>query len=137
MIEDACIEAVTGPLSEEAQDLLAMVTLLRSALGDVRGKIRVVDVQVLAGIGRPSYYRMSLVARALRHLGWKRARYRFHGTVAYGYARGTRLQREDILEIERGAEGQFVLRPGQAGPSDSGIVTVQAPLAKNVLTSQE
>jgi hypothetical protein len=91
----------------EAADLLAMVTLLRKALGDARGKIRVVDVQALACLNRPSYYRMSLIARALRHLGWKRSRYRFNGVVAYGYGRGTRLQREDTLEIERGADGHL------------------------------
>lgn len=97
-------------LSEEASDLLEMVTRLRSALGDARGKIRVADVQALAGLDRPSYYRMSLIARALRHLGWKRSRYRFAGTLGYGYARGTRLQREEILEIELSAGGPFRLK---------------------------
>ena len=114
MVEDDGDPAVAGPLSEAAADLLAMVTLLRHALGDARGKIRVVDVQALAGLDRPSYYRMGLIARGLRHLGWRRARYRFNGALAYGYARGTRLQREDILEILRDAGGNFVLRPPQA-----------------------
>jgi hypothetical protein len=110
VVEDISEQPGSGLLSEEASDLLGMVTLLRGALGDARGKIRVVDVQALAGLDRPSYYRMSLIARALRHLGWKRSRYRFNGTVAYGYGRGTRLQREDILEVERSADGQFVLK---------------------------
>lgn len=96
-------------LSDETADFLAMVSRLRAALGDTRGKIRVVDVQALAGLDRPSYYRMSLIARAMRHLGWKRSRYRFNGTIAYAYARGTRLQREAILEIEC-KEGRIVLR---------------------------
>jgi hypothetical protein len=103
-------EAVSGSISEEASDFLGMVSLLRGALGDARGKIRVVDVQALAGLARPSYYRMSLIARALRHLGWKRSRYRFNGSVAYGYARGTRFQREEILDIEPTAGGQFGLK---------------------------
>lgn len=100
----------SGLLSEEASDHLEMVHRLRKVLGDARGKIRVVDVQALAGLDRPSYYRMGVIARALRHLGWKRSRYRFEGTVAYGYARGTRLQREDILEIERGVDGELYLK---------------------------
>lgn len=108
--QDSGAEAVAGSLSEEASDLLGMVTLLRGLLGDARGKIRVVAVQALAGLDRPSYYRMSLIARALRHLGWKRSRYRFNGTLAYGYARGTRFQREEILEIERSADGPYVLK---------------------------
>lgn len=110
MIQDHGEEAQPGTLSEEASDLLEMVTRLRGLLGDVRGKIRVGDVQALAGLDRASYYRMSLIARALRHLGWKRSRYRFNGAVAYGYARGTRLQREEILEIERGADGHYALK---------------------------
>ena len=100
-------------LSEEAADFLKMVTALRGALGDARGKIRVADVQALAGLDRSSYYRMSLIARAMRHLGWKRSRYRFNGALAYAYARGTRLQREVILEIERTKEGRVVLRCDQ------------------------
>ena len=103
------LSAVGTALSEEAADLLEMVGRLRTALGDARGKIRVGDVQVLAGLDRCSYYRMSLIARALRHLGWERSRCRFNGTVGYGYVRGTRLQRKDILEIELGPGGQYLL----------------------------
>lgn len=112
MIEDHGEEAIPGSLSEEASDLLEMVVRLRGVLGDARGKIRVSDVQVLAGLDRSSYYRMSLIARALRHLGWKRSRYRFNGTVAYGYGRGTRLQRKEILEIERDVSGKYGLKKG-------------------------
>jgi hypothetical protein len=108
--EDVVEPVAAGSLTEEAADLLAMIALLRRALVDARGKIRVVDVHVLAGLDRPSYYRMSLIARALRHLGWKRSRYRFNGALAYGYARGSRLQREELLEIERGTDGQFGLK---------------------------
>lgn len=116
MIQDHGEEAQPGTSSEEASNLLEMVTRLRGLLGDVRGKIRVADVQTLAGLDRASYYRMSLIARALRHLGWKRSRYRFNGAVAYGYARGTRLQREEILEIERGADGHYALKKSARSP---------------------
>ena len=116
MIQNHGEEAQPGTRSEEASDLLEMVSRLRGLLGDVRGKIRVGDVQILAGLTRPSYYRMSLIARALRHLGWKRSRYRFNGAVAYGYARGTRLQREEILEIGRGADGQYALKKSARVP---------------------
>lgn len=116
VIQDHGEEGLPGTLSEEASDLLEMVTRLRGVLGDARGKIRVGDVQRLAGLDRSSYYRMSLIARALRHLGWRRSRYRFNGTVAYGYARGTRLQREEILEIECGAGGQYALKKSVGAP---------------------
>lgn len=109
MVDDVTELPAGADLPEDAADFLAMVSLLRRALGDARGKIRVVDVQALAGLDRRSYYRMSLIARALRHLGWRRARYRFNGALSYGYARGTRLQREEILDIERGADGHLRL----------------------------
>lgn len=95
--------------SSDTSDFLEVVTRLRSVLGDFRGRIRVVDAQALAGLGRPSYYRMSLIARALRHLGWKRSRYRFEGVLTYAYAKGTRLQRENILDVERGEDKQLVV----------------------------
>jgi len=96
--------------SDDATDFLMVVTRLRGVLGDARGRIRVSDVQQLAGLERSSYYRMSLIARALRHLGWERVRYRFSGVITYAYARGTRLQRETVLEIERCKDGQFGLK---------------------------
>lgn len=95
---------------EDASDFLVVLTRLRGALGDARGKIRVVDVHALAGLDRPSYYRMSIIARAMKHLGWNRGRYRIQGGLAYAYARGTRLQREGLLEIECGTDGRVVLK---------------------------
>lgn len=110
--EDA--EAVVDEHSPDASDFLKVLTQLRNALGDARGKIRVTDVQALAGLDRgldrKSYYRMNLIARALRHLGWTRARYRFDSARQYGYAKGTRLQRETILEIERAQDGQLAVK---------------------------
>ena len=99
-----------GDASSDTADFLVVVQRLRDTLGERRGRIRVSDVQELAGLERPSYYRMNLIARALRHLGWRRTRCRFGGTLAYGYSRGTRLQREDILEIERREDGQVTLK---------------------------
>jgi hypothetical protein len=113
ILDDGTADEVPGEVSD-ASDFLMVVTRLRGALGDARGKIRVADVQALAGLERPSYYGMSLIARALRHLGWRRLRCRFGGTVAYAYARGTRLQREGVLEIERREDGQIVLKRGES-----------------------
>lgn len=89
---------------------LEVLSRLRRALGDVRGKIRVTDAIGLAGSGRRSRARSRLIARALRHLGWQRGRYRFAGVLTYAYAKGTRLQRETILDVERGADGLFVVK---------------------------
>lgn len=109
-VEEDADAAADDRLSDVA-DFLMVLTQLRTALGKARGKIRVTDVQALAGLdrNRKSYYRMNLIARALRHLGWKRARYRFDSERLYGYARGTRLQRETILEVER-QDGQLVVK---------------------------
>jgi hypothetical protein len=108
-------DSVTDPPDEAAKthepsDFLAVLSPLRAALQNERGKIRVADVQKLAGLGRRSYYRSRLIAQALRHLGWKRGRCRFDGSLAYAYVKGTPLQREDILEVECGPDGQFVLK---------------------------
>lgn len=92
----------------DVADFLEVVGRLRRSLGDARGKIRVTDAIVLAGLGRRSHYRSRLIARALRHLGWQRGRYRFAGALTYAYAKGTRLQRETILDVER-VDGQFVV----------------------------
>lgn len=109
MSDGNSVDAAVSEASDAA-DFLAVLSRLRVSLGEARGKIRVSDVQALAGLERPSYYRMCLIARALRHLGWKRSRVRFDGTLAYGYARGSRLQREDILKVVRGEDGQPSLK---------------------------
>ncbi len=104
------VSSIDGDDPSDAADFLAVLQRLRDTLGERRGRIRVSDVQELAGLERPSYYRMNLIARALRHLGWRRTRCRFGGTLTYGYSRGTRLQREEILEIERREDGQVTLK---------------------------
>lgn len=85
------------------EDLLAVTARLRAALDGSYGKLRVVDVLALAGFPRPSYARAKLVAGAMRALGWDRGRLRFDGALCYAYARGSQLEREVILDVERDA----------------------------------
>jgi hypothetical protein len=83
---------------------------LREALGDARGKLRASDALALAGFQSPSYQRTQLVARALRELGWERGRYRHNGAMLYAYARGNQLEREVMLDVERGDDDRLVVR---------------------------
>lgn len=83
---------------------------LRAALAESRGKLRAMDALTLAGFDSPSYHRTQLVARALRELGWERGRYRFHGSLLYAYARGTQLEREVMLVVERGDDDRLVVK---------------------------
>lgn len=109
--EDAgAVAAERSAEPTDASSFLEVLSRLRRALGDARGKIRVSDAQLLAGYERPSDYRARLIARALRHLGWERGRHRFNGTIAYAYAKGTRLQRETILEVASGDGGQLAVK---------------------------
>lgn len=111
--EDDAADTVARPSlpdNSDATAFLEVLTRLRQALGDARGKIRVSDVHQLAGLGRPTDYRSRLIARALRHLGWERRRYRFEGSIAYAYAKGTRLQRETILEVASCDSGQLAVK---------------------------
>lgn len=108
--DEVAVATERAPDLGDASVFLEVLSRLRRALGDVRGKIRVSDAQVLAGLDRKSHYGSRLIARALRHLGWKRSRYRFDGRVAYAYAKGTRLQRETILEVAGSDDGQLVVK---------------------------
>jgi hypothetical protein len=109
---DAAEAAAAADASDlgDASTFLEVLSRLRQALGDARGKIRVSDAQLLAGLDRKSHYASRLIARALRHLGWQRRRFRFDGEHAYGYAKGTRLQRETVLEVASGDDGQLVVK---------------------------
>jgi hypothetical protein len=86
---------------DQDQDLARVTARLRGALDSQHGKLRVVDAFALAGFERPSYVRAKIVSLALRQLGWTRGRYRFDGELSYAYARGTPLEREVILDVER------------------------------------
>lgn len=92
------------------KDLVAVAARLREHLADERGKIRVADALCLAGFDRPTFYRTQLVGRAMRELGWDRARFRLDGKLHYAYARGTRLEREVFLDVERGVDDRLVVK---------------------------
>ncbi len=87
-----------------------MTTRLRSALDGAHGKLRVIDALALAGFPRPSYARAKIVATVMRDLGWDRGRLRFDGALFYAYARGSQLEREVVLDVERGEDGQLVVK---------------------------
>lgn len=87
-----------------------VVQLLRTALDGASGKLRASDALALAGFKGPSYHRKQLVARALRDLGWERGRFRFNGSLLYAYARGTQLEREAMLDVERGDDDRLVVK---------------------------
>ncbi len=92
-------------------DDLSMVTSrLRSSLEGVRGKLRVTDVWTLAGFAGPSNARAKLVAHAMRSLGWDRGRLRFDGALRYAYVRGSQLEREVVLDVQRGEDGQLIVK---------------------------
>lgn len=97
-------------VNESDDDFLAVASRLREYLADARGKLRVTDALWLAGFDRPSFYRTQLVGRAMRELGWDRARFRFNGKLHYAYARGSRLEREVMLDIERGDDDRLVVK---------------------------
>lgn len=98
-------------MADQSDDDLREVTeRLRGMLDGASGKLRAFDALALAGFDRPSFYRTQLVGRALRLLGWDRVRLRFEGKLLYAYARGSRLQREVILEVSRGDDGRFVVK---------------------------
>src|SRR5258707_88626 len=90
-------------------DFVAVISRLRTALTDVSGKLRVDDAIVLAGFDRRTPQRSRLVGHAMRQLGWKRLRPRFAGVLEYAYVRGSILERESILEVVDGEDGQLVV----------------------------
>jgi hypothetical protein len=106
---EAANEARVNELDREAFALV--LERLRTALNDSRGKLRASDALTLAGFDGPSYHRTQIVARALRELGWERGRYRFNGSLLYAYGRGTQLDREVMLQVERGSDGTLVVKP--------------------------
>jgi hypothetical protein len=94
----------------DADDLLAVMNRLRSPLSEVSGKLRVSDALELAGLSHPSFHRSRLLTRAMRDLGWERARLRIDGALSYVYARGSLLEREVLLVLERGAGDQLFVK---------------------------
>jgi hypothetical protein len=95
---------------DDAGDIKAVTARLRGALDNVRGKLRISDALLLAGFPRRSFHRLKIVGRVMRQLGWERGRCRFNGALTYVYARGSTLEREIVLDVERGEEGQLVIK---------------------------
>ena len=96
--------------ASDADDLLAVMSRLRAPLSEVSGKLRVTDALALAGFDHPSFHRSRLLTRAMRDLGWDRARLRIDGALSYVYARGSLLEREQLLVLERGAGDQILVK---------------------------
>jgi hypothetical protein len=88
----------------------AVLDRFRDLLGDARGKICASDALLLAGFSSPRYRKQQFVARALRELGWERSRSRYGGGLLYAYARGTQLEREVMLDVERGDDDRLVVK---------------------------
>lgn len=97
-------------VDDRDEDLTRVIKQLRAAIGNVNGKLRAADALTLAGFPSPSYHRRLVVSRALRELGFERGRYRVNGSMLYAYARGTNLEREAMLVVERGADGKTVVK---------------------------
>jgi hypothetical protein len=91
------------------EDLARVLKRLRVSIGDACGKLRASDALTLAGFSSPSYHRRQVVSRALRELGFERGRYRVNGKMLYAYARGTPLEREAMIVVERTADGKPVV----------------------------
>jgi hypothetical protein len=87
-----------------------VVTRLRSALSDTRGKLPIPDAQTLAGFTGQSNYGTTVVGQAMNHLGWTRRRCRLKGQLKYAYTKGTPIQRETIIEIERSENGHVIVK---------------------------
>jgi hypothetical protein len=97
-------------VAERDVDFLVVTARLRGALEGFHGKLRVTDAIALAGFDRSSFHRTRLLSRAMRELGWDRGRLRFNGALLYAYARGSLLEREVILDVERGDDDRLVVK---------------------------
>lgn len=87
------------------------VAALAAALGDRNGKVRAEDVWRLLGVpmGQRTQDLNARVGDAMRELGWNRTRRRFGGSGReYAYARGSRIEMEQPIEVCLGAAGWYV-----------------------------
>ena len=92
------------------EDMARVLKRLRASIGEACGKLRASDALTLAGFSSPSYHRRLVVSRALRDLGFERGRHRVNGKMLYAYARGTPLEREAMLVVERSSDGKPVVK---------------------------
>lgn len=90
------------PSSPRANRSIDYLDVLRRALGDCTGTLRVSDAFLICGIepGKANQAQISGLGRAIRELGWERKRRRLNGSVQYAYAKGTPEQREVVLAVE-------------------------------------
>lgn len=79
-----------------------IVDVLRRAIGDRTGNLRVSDAYLICGIqpGRATPDQVTRFGRAIRELGWLRHRRRINGSPQYVYVKGTAAEREVALCVE-------------------------------------
>lgn len=92
------------------EDLARVLKRLRAALNGITGKLRASDALTLAGFTSPSYHRRLVVSRALRELDFEYGRHRINGKMIYAYTRGTPLEREAMIVVERAPDGSPVAK---------------------------
>ena len=92
------------------EDMARVLKRLRASIGEINGKLRASDALTLAGFTSPSYHRQRVVSRALRDMGFEYGRHRVNGKMLYAYARGTPLEREAMIVVERSADGKPVVK---------------------------
>jgi hypothetical protein len=93
-----------------SQDRAALEDRLLSALDGVSGRLRGSDALALAGFDTRSPRRVRVVGMLLREMGWDRVRFRVNGELLYGYARGSYLEREAVIVVDRGEDGHYMVR---------------------------
>ena len=79
-----------------------LVDILSRSLGSRTGKLRVSDAFLICGLeaGKVNQDQIARFARAIRELGWERARRRRNGVLEYAYVKGTAAEREVELIVE-------------------------------------
>ena len=92
------------------EDLARVLKRLRAALNGITGKLRASDALTLAGFTSPSYHRRLVVSRALRELDFEYGRHRINGKMIYAYTRGTPLECEAMIVVERTSDGSPVAK---------------------------
>ena len=79
-----------------------LVDMLHRALGNRTGKLRVADAFLICGLeaGKVNQDQIDRFSRAIRELGWERARRPRNGALEYAYVKGTAAEREVALVVE-------------------------------------
>ena len=93
------------------------VHTLQIELGDQKGKINAADVWEILDIkpAQRTQEHNDRLGAAMREIGWQRTRRRFGGELEYGYARGTKEEREQQLRYYRDDEGELrILHEGHS-----------------------